>query len=112
VKTRSRDTTTDPRASFERCPAHTHVGAYEQGLRLFARRELSFAGAAWCRFTAYGPRKVLRSLHRPPATGHRPHQSRQQRPPDDDEAIAVPPGAPVQRRKVLGGVTNEYYRAA
>jgi hypothetical protein len=39
--------------------------------------------------------------------GHRPHQSRQQRPPDHD----TPPGAPVQRRKVLGGVINEYYRA-
>jgi putative transposase len=40
--------------------------------------------------------------------GHRPHQSRQQRPPDHDE-MAV---APVQRRKVLGGVINEYHRAA
>ena len=44
--------------------------------------------------------------------GHRPHQSRQQRPPDHDEPIAVPPGAPVQRRKVPGGVISEYYRAA
>jgi putative transposase len=44
--------------------------------------------------------------------GHRPHQSRQQRPPDHDEPAAVPLGAPVQRRKVLGGVISEYYRAA
>jgi putative transposase len=44
--------------------------------------------------------------------GHRPHQSRQQRPPDHDTPIVIPPGAPVQRRKVLGGVINEYYRAA
>ena len=44
--------------------------------------------------------------------GHRPHQSRQQRPPDHDMPIVIPPGAPVQRRKLLGGVINEYYRAA
>jgi len=48
--------------------------------------------------------------------GHRPHQSRQQRPPDrDDQArvpLDLPLDLPVQRRKVLGGVINEYYQAA
>ena len=43
--------------------------------------------------------------------GHRPHQSPQQRPPDHDEMAVVPLEAPVQRRKVLGGVINEYHRA-
>jgi transposase InsO family protein len=43
---------------------------------------------------------------------HRPHQSRQQRPPDQDNQASVPLDLPVQRRKVLGGVINEYYRAA
>ena len=44
--------------------------------------------------------------------GHRPHQSRQQRPPDHSGKISAPLDLPVQRRKVLGGVINEYYRAA
>ena len=44
---------------------------------------------------------------------HRPHQSRQQRPPDFDDLAGLPLlGLPVQQRKVLGGVINEYYRAA
>jgi putative transposase len=44
--------------------------------------------------------------------GHRPHQSRQQRPPDHNEMAVVSLDSPIQRRKVLGGVINEYYRAA
>jgi len=44
--------------------------------------------------------------------GHRPHQSRQQRPPDHDAMAVAPSATPVQRRQVLGGVINEYHRAA
>jgi hypothetical protein len=43
---------------------------------------------------------------------HEPHTTQQQRPPDHDERAVVPLDAPVQRRKVLGGVINEYHRAA
>jgi putative transposase len=44
--------------------------------------------------------------------GHRPHQSRQQRPPDQDRQVSVAPDSPARRRKVPGGVINEYYQAA
>ena len=44
--------------------------------------------------------------------GHRPHQSRHQRPPECDEPATMPLGALVRRRTVLGGVINEYRRAA
>jgi putative transposase len=41
--------------------------------------------------------------------GHRPHQSGQQRPPDHDDQDGVSLNLPVQRRKVRGGVINEYF---
>jgi putative transposase len=43
---------------------------------------------------------------------HRPHQSRQQRPPDRETQTTAPLNLPVRRRKVLGGVISEYYQAA
>ena len=43
---------------------------------------------------------------------HRPHQSRQQRPPDQNAQASAPLNMPVRRRKVLGGVISEYRRAA
>ena len=47
-----------------------------------------------------------------PRHGHRPHQSRQQRPPDHEGQASPPLDLPVQRPKVLGGMINEYYHAA
>jgi transposase InsO family protein len=44
---------------------------------------------------------------------HRPHQSLEQRPPLPDRPTTLPPGAStVRRRQVLGGLINEYNRAA
>ena len=43
---------------------------------------------------------------------HRPHQSRQQRPPDQETQTTAPLSLPVRRRKILGGVISEYYQAA
>jgi putative transposase len=58
----------------------------------------------------YGERhlRVVLQTYTGHYNGHWPHQSRQQRPPDHDEPVVVPPGAPVQRWKLLGGVINEY----
>ncbi len=44
--------------------------------------------------------------------GHRPRQSRAQQPPDHDEQTVMPLEGWIERRKVLGGLINEYHRAA
>ncbi|WP_240724235.1 integrase core domain-containing protein [Frankia sp. B2] len=43
---------------------------------------------------------------------HRPHQGREQRPPNHDPATVTPLVGPIDRRKVLGGMISEYHRAA
>ncbi|MFC6022911.1 integrase core domain-containing protein [Plantactinospora solaniradicis] len=43
---------------------------------------------------------------------HRPHQERQQRPPNHNPTVVIPLDKHVRRRRRLGGVINEYHRPA
>jgi putative transposase len=43
---------------------------------------------------------------------HRPHQGREQQPPNRDPTLVVSLERSIRRHRVLGGVTGEYRRAA
>lgn len=80
------------------------AGAITRGDRLPNERELGAPRGV----SGSSVREALLALE----LGTRPHQSREQRLPDHDGQVSVPPDLPFQRRKVLGAVINEYHRAA
>jgi putative transposase len=43
---------------------------------------------------------------------NRPHQGQAQRPPEHDPAVVIDLDAAIRRKRILGGVINEYHRAA
>ena len=47
-----------------------------------------------------------------PYKRHRPHRTLGQRPPEHRAPVAPPVEGPVRRRRALGGLVNEYHRAA
>jgi putative transposase len=89
-------------------PRSPRANAYAERFVLTARTEVTD------RMLIFGQRHLRAILAQYEAhyNGRRPHRSRQLRPPRPDHPVADLPHEQIQRRPVLGGLINEYERAA
>jgi putative transposase len=89
-------------------PRSPRANAYAERFVLTARTELT------ARMLIFGERRLRTILAEYEAhyNGRRPHRSRQLRPPRLDHPVADLSKERIKRRPVLGGLINEYERAA
>ena len=89
-------------------PRSPKANAYAERFVLTARKEVTD------RMLIFGERHLRTILAQYEAhyNGRRPHRSRQLCPPRPDHPVADPSRKRIQRRPVLGGLINEYERAA
>jgi putative transposase len=89
-------------------PRSPRANAYAERFVLTARTEVTD------RMLIFGPRHLQTILAEYEAhyNGRRPHRSRHLRPPRPDHPVADLSQERIKRRPVLGGLINEYERAA
>jgi transposase InsO family protein len=89
-------------------PRSPKANAYAERFVLTARTELTD------RMLIFGERhlRAVLAQYETHYNGRRPHRSRHLRPPLPDHPVADPSKARIRRRPVLGGLINEYQRAA
>jgi transposase InsO family protein len=89
-------------------PRSPRANSYAERFVLTARTEVTD------RMLIFGERhlRVVMTEYEAHYNGRRPHRSRELRPPRPDHPVADPSRERIKRRPVLGGLLNEYVRAA
>ena len=106
-----RSTRSSPSAGIEAVkipPRSPRANAYAERFVLTARTEVTD------RMLIFGERhlRVVMTEYEAHYNGRRPHRSRELRPPRPDHPVADLSRERIKRRPVLGGLLNEYERAA